>query len=113
MGPVGLFFLGQDLVGWVGEDALCLPVVIGVEVEGAEVDGREVQDGGEVFSRGAVVVEVPVVGAGAVVEVAVSAKSDEVVGIDGFDVPAHLVGPRGQDLAAVAFGFWASSLRIG
>ena len=73
-------------------------------MEGAEVDMGQVEDGGKVFARCAVVVEVPVVGAGAVVEVAVSAKGDEVVGVEGLDVLAHLIGPGGQDLAAVAVG---------
>ena len=34
------------------------------------------------------------------------------VGVDGFDVLADLIGPSGQDLAAVALGFFASSLGI-
>ena len=35
-----------------------------------------------------------------------------VVGVDGFDVLADLIGPGGQDLAAVAVGFLTSSLHI-
>lgn len=53
-----------------------LPVVVGVEMEGAEVDCLKVEDGGKIFSRSAVVVEVPIVGSSAVVEEAVSAKGD-------------------------------------
>lgn len=89
----------------------CLPVVVGVEMEGAKVDGREVEDRGEVFPGRAVVVEVPVVGAGTVVEEAVAAEGDEVVRVEGFDVSADVVGPCRQDLAAVAFGLLTSSLR--
>lgn len=98
--------------GWGLRGGDCLPVVVGVEMEGAKVDVREVEDRGEILSGRAVVVEVPVVGAGSVVEEAVSAKGDEVVGVEGFDVPADFVGPCRQDLAAVAFGFLTSSLRV-
>lgn len=72
-----------------------LPVVVGVEMEGAEVNILKVEDGGEIFPRSAVVVEVPIVSSGPVVEEAVSAKGDQVVGVDGFDVLAHLIGPSG------------------
>ena len=92
--------------------SIYLPVVIGVEMEGAEVDGWQVEDCGEIFPGRAVVIEIPVVGAGAVVEEAVSAEGDEVVGVEGFDVLAYLIGPGGQDLAAVAVGVFASSLRL-
>lgn len=78
-----------------GDVGSCLPVVIGVEMEGAKVNTRQVQDGAEVFSRCAVVVEIPAVGSGPVVEVAVSAKGDEMVGVEGFYVLAHLGGPGG------------------
>ena len=88
-------------------------MVVGVEMKGAKVDVLQVENGGEVFARGAIVVEIPIVGAGAVVEVAVSAKGDEVVGVERFDVLAYIVSPIGQDLAAVAFGVLASGLRIG
>ena len=89
-----------------------LPVVVGVEVEGAEVDVGEVEDGGEIFAGCAVVVEIPVVGSGPIVEEPVAAEGDEMVGVDGSDVLAYLVGPGGQDLAAVAVGILASSLRL-
>lgn len=69
------------------------PIVIGVEMEGAKVDVREIENRGEIFSGSAVVVKVPVVGSGSVVEEAVSAKGDEVIGVDGFDVAADIVGP--------------------
>lgn len=71
----------------------CLPVVVGVEMESAKVDVREIENRGEIFPGSAVVVEVPVVGSGSVVEEAVPAKGDEVVGVDGFDVAADVVGP--------------------
>ena len=45
-------------------------------MEGAEVDVRQVEDSGEIFSGSAVVVEIPIVGSGPVVEVAISAKGD-------------------------------------
>lgn len=45
-------------------------------MEGAEVDVLEVEDRGEIFPGGAVVVEIPVVGAGPVIKEAVSAKGD-------------------------------------
>lgn len=99
-----------DRRGNVGGDHL--PVVIGVEMESAKVDVLEVEDGGEIFSGSAVVIEIPIMSSGPVVEVAVSAKGDEVVGVDGFDVLADLIGPCGQDLAAVALRFLTSSLRI-
>ena len=79
-------------------------------MEGAEVDVLQVEDSGEVFSGSAVVVEIPVMSSGPVVEVAISAKGDQMVGVDGFDVLADLIGPSGQDLAAVALGFFAPSL---
>lgn len=73
-----------------------MPVVIGVEMEGAKVYALEIEDGGKVFPGRAVVVEIPFVGAGpSVVEEAVAAKGDEVVGVERFDVLAYLVGPGG------------------
>lgn len=79
-----------------GEERDYVPVIIGVEMEGAKVDIWEIEDGGKVFSGRAVVVEIPFVGAGSsVVEEAVAAKGDEVVGVEGFDVLAYLVGPGG------------------
>ena len=74
-------------------------------MEGAKVDVLEIEDGGKIFSRRAIVVEIPVVRPRSIVEVAVSAKGDQMVGIKGFDVPADFVGPGRQDLAAIAFGF--------
>ena len=82
-------------------------------MKGAEVDVLEVKDGGEIFSGSAVVVEIPIVSSGPVVEEAVPAKGDQMVRVNGFDVLADLVGPSGQDLAAVALGFFASSLEFG
>lgn len=72
-----------------------VPIVIGVQMEGPKVNTLQIQYRGEIFARGAVVVEVPAVGAGAVVEVAVTAESDEVVRVEAFDVLAYLVGPCG------------------
>ena len=73
-----------------------VPVIIGVEMEGAKVNVREIENSGEVFSGRAVVIEIPFVGSGSsIVEEAVAAKGDEVVGVDGFDVLAYLVGPGG------------------
>ena len=111
---IGERVVSEGFVGWeVGIIRGELPVVVGVEMKGAKVDVLQVENGGEIFARGAVIVEIPVVGAGAVVEVAVSAKGDEMVGVERFDVLAYFIGPIGQDLAAVAFGFLASGLRIG
>ena len=87
-----------------------IPVFIGVEMEGAKVYILKVENSGEILPGSAVVVEIPVVGSGAVVEEAVSAKSDEVVGVDGFDVLTDLIRPYGQNLAAVAFGILTSGL---
>lgn len=56
-----------------------LPVVISVEMESAEVDVLEVKDSGEVFSRSAVIVEIPIMRSGPIVEIAVSAKGDQMV----------------------------------
>lgn len=97
---------------WGKEKEEYVPIVIGVQMEGPKVDALQVQYRGEVFARGAVVVEVPTVGAGAVVEVAVAAKGDEVVRVEAFDVLAYLVGPGGQDLAAVAGGIGAAGLEV-
>ena len=74
-------------------------------MEGAKVDVFEIEDGSEIFSGRAIVVEIPIVRSGSIVEVAVSAKGDQMVGIKGFDVLADFIGPGRQDLAAVAFGF--------
>ena len=82
-------------------------------MKGAKVDVLQIEDGGKVFAGRAIVVEIPVVRSGAIVEVAVSAKGDQMVGIDGFDVLADSIGPGRQDLAAVAFRFCASSLQAG
>ena len=86
-----------------GERRDYLPVVIGVEVEGAKVDVLKIEDGGEIFAGRAIVVEIPVVRSGSIVEVAVSTKGDQMAGIDGFDVLADFIGPGRQDLAAVTF----------
>ena len=65
-------------------------------MKGAKVDVREIENSCKVFSGRAVVVEIPFVGSGSsVVEEAVAAKGDEVVGVDGFYVLAYLVGPGG------------------
>ena len=82
-------------------------------MEGAEVDVLKVKDGGEIFSGSTVIIEIPVVGSGPVVEEAISSESDQMVGVDGFDVLADLIGPGGQNLAAVALGLFASSLGFG
>ena len=81
-----------------------LPIVISVEVKGAKVDVLKIEDGGEIFAGRAIVVEIPVMRSGPIVEVAVSAKGDQMVRIEGFDVLADFIGPGRQDLAAVAFG---------
>lgn len=86
------------------------PVVVSVEMEGAEVDVLQVKDGGEIFPGSAVVIEIPIISSSPIAEVAISAKGDQMVRVDGFDVLADLIGPSGQDLAAIALGFFASSL---
>ena len=73
-------------------------------MEGAKIDIFKIEDSGEILAGRAIVIEIPIVRSGAVVEVAVSAKGDEMVGIEGFDVLADFIGPGRQDLAAVAFG---------
>ena len=79
-------------------------------MEGAKVDVLKVKDSGEIFSRSTVIIEIPVVSSGPTVEEAISSKSDQMVRVNGFDVLADLIGPSGQNLAAVAFGLFASSL---
>ena len=82
-------------------------------MKGAKVDIFQIEDGGEILAGRAIVVEIPVMRSGAVVEIAVSAKGDQMVGVNGFDVPADVIGPARQDLAAVTFGFGTSSLQAG
>ena len=82
-------------------------------MKGAKVDILKIEYSGEILPGRAIVVEIPIVRSGSVVEVAVSAKGDEVGGIEGFDVLADVIGPGRQDLAAVAFGFGTSSLQAG
>lgn len=72
-----------------------LPIVVGVEMKGTKVNVLQVENGGKIFARGAVVVEIPVICAGAIIKVAISAKGDEVVGVKGFDVLAYIIGPIG------------------
>ena len=82
-------------------------------MKGAKVDVLKIEDGGEIFAGCAIVVEIPVMRSGSIVEVAVSAKGDQMIRINGFDVLADFIGPGRQDLAAVAFGFGTSSLQAG
>ncbi len=79
-------------------------------MEGAKVDVLKVKDSGEIFSRSTVIIEIPVVSSGPIVEEAISSKSNQMVRVNGFDVLADLIGPSGQNLAAVALGLFASSL---
>ncbi len=79
-------------------------------MEGAKIDVLKVKDSGEIFSRSTVIIEIPVVSSGPIVEEAISSKSDQMVRVNGFDVLADLIGPSGQNLAAVALGLFASSL---
>ena len=87
------------------------PIIISVEMKGTKVDILQMEDGGKVFTRGAIVVEVPIVASGAVVEEAVAAKGDHVALVYRFDVLAHFVSPGGQDLAAVAVCIFAPCLQ--
>ena len=80
----------------------CIPIVISVEMEGAKINVLEIKDGGEIFPGSAVVVEIPIMRSSTIVEVAVSAKRDQMVRVNGFDVLADFIGPTRQDLAAVA-----------
>ena len=61
-------------------------VVVSVKMHGAEVDVGEGEDAREGLPGCSVIVEVPVVGAGAPVHIAVATEGDEVGGVEGFDV---------------------------
>lgn len=66
----------------VNDSRRSLPVIIGIEMEAAKVNGLQVQDSGKVFSRGAVIIEIPIISSGTIAEEAVSAKGDQMIRVD-------------------------------
>lgn len=66
----------------VNDSRRSLPVIISIEMEAAKVNSLQVQDSGEIFSRGAVIIEIPIISSGTIAEEAVSAKGDQMIRVD-------------------------------